>query len=135
MINRLGFFAIDPPCYWISIFTGLIDKYDNRRYVYFMSSNDTILMRMRELSPDIGLCVGEREHYQIVDRAIAMGIDRVQLFKPYFNEEMIAKAKAHGIKLNVFWSDDPEEARRFLDMGIDCILTNDYLKVKNGTKI
>ena len=113
----------------------LIDKYDNRRYVYFMSANDTILMRMRELSPDIGLCVGEREHYQIVDRAIAMGIDRVQLFKPYFNEEMIAKAKAHGIKLNVFWSDDPEEARRFLDMGIDCILTNDYLKVKNGTKI
>jgi hypothetical protein len=26
----------------------------------------------------------------------------------------------------VFWSDDPEEAKKFIDMGIDTILTNDY---------
>ena len=32
----------------------------------------------------------------------------------------------NGIICNVFWSDDPEEAEKFLDMGIDVILTNDY---------
>ena len=32
----------------------------------------------------------------------------------------------YGILCNVFWSDDPEEAKHFLDMGIDTILTNDY---------
>lgn len=110
----------------------LIDKYDNRRYVYFMSSNTALLQQMGRLAPDIARCVGEREHFEIVNRAIELGIDRVQLFKPYFNEEMIAKAKAHGIKMNVFWSDDPEEAKRFLDMGVDCILSNDYLNVKTG---
>jgi len=26
----------------------------------------------------------------------------------------------------VFWSDNAEETERFLDMGIDVILTNDY---------
>ena len=67
-----------------------------------------------------------------MNRAIELGIDRVQLFKPYFNEEMILKAKQHGVKLNVFWSDEPEEAHRFLDMGIDCILTNDYLNIKTA---
>ena len=63
-----------------------------------------------------------------------MGIDRVQLFKPYFNDEMIQKAKEHGIILNLFWSDDPEEAQMYLDKGIDCVLTNDFLKIKNALK-
>lgn len=38
-------------------------------------------------------------------------------------------ASAHGIICNVFWSDDPEETARFLDMGIDVILTNDYHRI------
>ena len=44
----------------------------------------------------------------------------------YFNKEMIDKAHENGIRCNVFWSDDPEETKKFIDMGIDTILTNDY---------
>jgi phosphoenolpyruvate-protein kinase (PTS system EI component) len=55
----------------------------------------------------------------IVDRAISLGCHKVQLFKPHFNQEMIDKAHAHGITCNIFWSDDPEEAKAFLAMGID----------------
>ena len=39
---------------------------------------------------------------------------------------MVDKAHAHGIRCNVFYADDPEEANRYLDMGIDTILTNNY---------
>ena len=39
---------------------------------------------------------------------------------------MIDKAHEHGIKCNVFWSDNPNETEDFLNMGIDTILTNDY---------
>ena len=42
---------------------------------------------------------------------------------------MIEKAHKNGIQCNVFWSDDPEEAKLFLHMGIDTILTNDYHRV------
>jgi glycerophosphoryl diester phosphodiesterase len=42
---------------------------------------------------------------------------------------MIDKAHANGILCNVFWSDDAEECERFLDMGTDCILTNDYNRI------
>ena len=42
---------------------------------------------------------------------------------------MIDRAHANGIACNVFWSDDPEETERFLDMGIDTILTNDYNRI------
>ena len=44
------------------------------------------------------------------------------------------KAHAHGILCNVFWADDPEEALEYLKMGIDTILTNDYLAVYNRVK-
>jgi glycerophosphoryl diester phosphodiesterase len=64
-----------------------------------------------------------------VDRAIELGCEKVQLFRPYFNKEMVEKAHAHGILCNVFWSDDEESCREYLDMGIDCILTNDYLAI------
>ena len=39
---------------------------------------------------------------------------------------MIDRAHENGILCNVFWSDDPEETVKFLDMGIDTILSNDY---------
>ncbi len=110
----------------------LIRKYDCARYVYFMSSTPARLKAALEYAPDICCCMGAgQDRWKIVDNAIATGCKKVQLFKPYFNQEMIDKAHAHGIKCNVFWSDDPEETVKFLDMGIDTILTNDYLSIKN----
>ena len=39
------------------------------------------------------------------------------------------KDHINGIVCNVFWSDEPEETREFLRMGIDTILTNDYNRI------
>ena len=65
----------------------------------------------------------------LVNRAIALGAYKVQLFKPHFNQETVDRAHAHGILCNVFYADDPTEAKHYLDMGIDTVLTNDYLRV------
>mgnify|MGYP003311480441 CR=1 FL=1 len=108
----------------------LIRKYDCSRHVYFMCGNDVILQQLGVLAPDISRCVGAgSDEWGIVDRAIRMGCQKVQLFKPYFNQEMINKAHAHGIICNVFWSDDPSETKDFLEMGIDVILTNDFNRI------
>ena len=105
----------------------LVRKYDCEKYVYFMSGNDQVLAQLCELAPDLARCCGGGDApYEIVERAIKYGCKKVQLFKPYFNQEMIDKAHANGIACNVFWSDDPDETEKFLDMGIDTILTNDY---------
>ena len=105
----------------------LIDAYDCRRYVYFMTGNDTVLQQLAVLAPDICRCCGGGDApWQIVERAIKYNCKKVQLFKPYFNEAMIQKAHEHGILCNVFWSDEVAEAKQFLAMGIDTILTNDY---------
>jgi glycerophosphoryl diester phosphodiesterase len=113
----------------------LIRKYDCEKHVYFMTTNDAMIKKVMEYAPDISVCVGwdgNKEPMSIVDRAIALRAKKVQLFKPYFNQETINKAHEHAIACNVFWSDDPEEAISYRNMGIDCILTNDYLKIKNA---
>ena len=111
----------------------LIRKYDCVPYCYFMSNDDAVQRMAAEEAPDIARCqgAGSDDRWAVVDRAIENGCTKVQLFKPYFDQAMIDRAKAAGIKVNVFWSDDPEEARRFLEMGCDTILTNEYLKVRS----
>lgn len=108
----------------------LIRKYDCSRHVYFMCGNDVILQQLGQLAPDIARCVGAGDdEWNLVDRAIRLGCQKVQFFKPYFNQAMIDKAHKHGIICNVFYSDDPEETKQFLDMGIDVILTNDFNRI------
>ena len=115
----------------------LIDKYDCRKYVYFMSSS-AILEMAKNLAPDIPRCAGGgptlETRWDIVDRAIATGCQMVQFFKPCYSKELVDKAHAHGIICNVFWSDDPKETRELLEMGMDTILTNDYHLIAEEVK-
>lgn len=113
----------------------LIDKYDCRNYVYLMCVNNNVLKMAGEMAPDLCLCCGAgKDPWGIVDRAIKYGCKKVQLYKPYFNQEMIDKAHKHGIICNVFWSDDPVEAVNFLKMGINTILTNDFNIVSQAVR-
>ena len=114
----------------------LVRKYECEKYIYFMISRNDVIRQFKTYAPDIAICVGhdKRTPWSIVDRAIELGCHKVQLFKPYFNQEMIDKAHEHGILCNVFCADEPEEARRYREMGIDTILTNNYLVVRNALK-
>jgi len=110
----------------------LIKKYDCEKYVYFMTGDDALLERLQREYPEILRCCGggsDTKRWNIVDRAIRYGCQKLQFVKGYFNQEMVDKARANGIITNVFWSDDPEETEKFLDMGIDTILTNDYNRI------
>ncbi|MBQ7236977.1 MAG: hypothetical protein IJX03_07515 [Clostridia bacterium] len=115
----------------------LIRKYDCEKHVYFMISHDGVIKQFMEYAPDISVCIGHlaTRAWEIVERAIEHGAKKVQLFKPYFNQETVDKAHANGIKCNVFYADDPEEAKKYIEMGIDTILTNDYLAIKNALDI
>ena len=113
----------------------LINKYDCREYVYFMTGNSPLLAMAQKYYPDICRCAGAGDNpWEIVDTAIKYNCKKVQLFKPYFNEEMIKKAHDNGIICNVFYADEEEEAQRYLDMGISTILTNDYNIISQTVK-
>ena len=114
----------------------LIEKYDCERHVYFMSTNTEKLVKMRERLPYSGYCQGAGlGNAKMVEAAIANRFDKVQFVKdsPY-SKELVDKCHENGIKCNMFWSDDPEEARGFFEMGIDCVLTNDFQRVLDGVR-
>jgi len=120
----------------------LIRKYDCEKYCYFMSTVP-VLKQMREIAPDIARCAGANRivGYDLVEMALEVGGSKIQLYKPHFEhygpnyiEEIVERAHRHGIAVNIFWSDDPEEAARFLAMGVDTILTNDFHRVSRVAK-
>ena len=114
----------------------LLKKYDQMEHVYLMASADVMKVAL-ELAPEIPRCMAadifghpvSETGWHIIDRAVEYRCVKVQLFKPYFSPEMIETAHSYGIRCNLFWSDDPEEAAGFFRMGVDTILTNDYLSV------
>jgi len=108
----------------------LIRKYDCAKYVYFMTGNDTLMKQFGAIAPDICRCVGGGNARDlVVERAIEMGCQKVQFMRGHFSKEKIELAHAHGIRCNIFWSDDPAEAAEWLDWGMDVILTNDYQRM------
>ena len=119
----------------------LIKKYDCDRHVYIMASDFDLHTIFNELAPEIPRCMGafgeEKDHADIVDKAIEYKCQKVQFYKPYFkyfSPDMIKKAHENGIRCNLFESDDVDEAIKYLEMGMDTILTNEYLKISNAVK-
>ena len=114
----------------------LLKKYDQMQHVYLMASSE-VMKTALEIAPEIPRCMSadilgkplQETAWEIVDRAVEWRCSKVQLYKPYFNRELIENAHSLGILCNVFWSDDPKEAAEFFAMGADTILTNDYLTV------
>ena len=114
----------------------LIRKYDCERHVYFMSVNTEALLEMKKLLPFSGCCHGaERSNAEMIELAIQHGLDKVQLVSWFpFDKEMIDRCHANGIRVNFCQADKPCDAKYLFDMGVDCVLTNDYQIVSDGVK-
>ena len=115
----------------------LIRKYDCQKSVYFMTANDEKIAKVQKTAPDIRCCVGwngDKDPMSMVERAIKLDAYKIQLFKPYFNADTVKKAHENGILCNVFYADDIKEAKEYIDMGIDTILTNDYNLISNAVR-
>ncbi len=114
----------------------LIREYDCEKYVYLMIEKDDDIAMFKEYAPDIAVCIGHdfERNWAIVDRAIELGVERLQFYKPYYNQEMVDKAHAHGIICNVCWSNTREETQKFIEMGMDVILTDEFKRVQNWVK-
>lgn len=107
----------------------LLRKYDHDQHTFFMGTFGVMESALR-IAPDIRRCMGAfPDTWEIVERAIEYRCHKVQFFLPYLNEDMIRRAKENGIRCNLFFCDDFEEAKKYFASGIDTILTNDCLTV------
>ena len=63
-----------------------------------------------------------------------MRCEKVQFFKEHISKEKVDLAHEHGILCNAFYADTIERAEEYFNMGVDCILTNDYQRMYNAFK-
>lgn len=104
----------------------LIRGYDCMEHVYFCGRAD-IMEAASKVAPEIPRCMAagpDASKMDIVENAIRFQCAKLQFMKPYLNRTLIDKAHANGIRCNVFWSDDSEEATAFLRDGVDTVLSN-----------
>lgn len=119
----------------IKEFLALIEKYNAKQHVYVICGDDAFLEQLRGIDKDIYLCLAAKSDTQkMIERAMCYNCKKVQIVKKHLKPDMIEAAHKNGIRCNMFWSDDPEEALEFLQMGIDTILTNDYLRIAQVVK-
>jgi len=106
-----------------------IGRFGCRDSVY-LTGGGGVMEAALALAPDVERCCLEGHmNYTIVKNAIKRKAQRVQFFKPFFTQAMIDEAHAHGIRCNVYFADDPQEASAFFRMGMDTVLTNDCVKI------
>ena len=65
----------------------------------------------------------------MIDRALKYDCKKIQWYMDQFDQELIDRAHALGIINNVFYADTPEKCEKYLHMGMDTILTNDYNRI------
>ena len=86
---------------------------------------------VQDYAPDVircCLCAQSTPDDQI-DRALKYDCARLQ-FSRKVAAEGAARAHEEGLINNLFWSDELEDARTYVAMGIDVVLTNEANKLK-----
>ena len=114
----------------------MLEEYDCEEHAYFMARPE-VFAACDEVAPHICRCMGAgpfRAEKKIIEDALQWNCSKIQLFKPYFDADMIKRAHDLGLKCNFFYSDDPAEAVELVRMNIDTILTNDYYRVAQAVK-
>ncbi len=115
----------------------LIRKYDCEKHVYFSTEQDELIRQIKGYDTDLTCCMiqsKDSDPTAFIDRAIASGAYKVQLYNLYCNRSMVQKAHADGILCGLYCSNDPKEVIRALEMGVDTVLTDDFFAVYNEIK-
>lgn len=114
-----------------------VRQYDCAQHVYFASNSDRAARLLHEMAPEMRYCLiwnGTENADELVSRAIDCGAYKVQFDREHIDAAAVTRAHEHGILCNLFYSDDPEDAKRFWAMGVDTILTNELLHVQSTCK-
>ena len=92
---------------------------------YIAGCTPEVLGYARDCAPEIerACLLSQGDPGEQVRLAVTYGCSRVQ-FGRHVSDTDIAAARERGLTCNLFWSDDPDDARQWAERGIDVILTN-----------
>ncbi|MCD6519264.1 MAG: hypothetical protein J7M05_05005 [Anaerolineae bacterium] len=91
---------------------------------YIATSAEQIAL-VRELCPELRVCnMTHQREGDYLELSIRIHSDLVQFFAQDLTPELVQQAHQAGILVNVFYANDVETMYRFLNWGVDAILTD-----------
>jgi len=106
--------------------------------VIISSFNPFRLWRMRSLDPDLprGMLHGPNTPVYVRDLWFLPMVQPDALHPHYsmVNAAYMKRAHQWGVRVNVWTVDDPAEARRLMELGVDSIITNDPARLREVVK-
>lgn len=112
----------------------LIGQYDCALHVYLTSPSIEVLKRVRQHVPSLPLCLecdGSTAPSSVIEKVVAVGAQKLQLSSSCLDKQLINQAHASGLRCNCYCTDAPTQAKAYLDMGIDTLLTENCLALSN----
>lgn len=115
----------------------LIKKYDCEKYCYFTLYNETVLNQLRKVASHITRCAEASINdtcKDVVEKALRTESKKIQIHKMDFKKgvtnlsEMLERAHENGIICNISGLNNSEEIQEYFKMGVDTVLTDNYLK-------
>lgn len=107
----------------------LAEQHGISEQIYIAGDHD-VMKDVLQYAPEISrCCLAGQGGWNLVDFGMEYQCRRVQFPNKYCNQKQIKRAHDAGIICNLFYADEPDVARQFLDIGIDSILTNALAEV------
>ena len=109
----------------------LIRKHECEKHVYITSISPEHLEKFHEVAPEIARCYAfnciKSDPYKCIELCSHLGINKIQISDP--TREIIEYAHQKGLVCNIYYADDVDSAKRYLEMGADTILSNNILRI------
>jgi glycerophosphoryl diester phosphodiesterase len=96
-----------------------------------------VLQASQRVCPDIPRCCLENDGNgeMLLKNALELGCQRLQFRAHCYRQEDVDNALQSGLVTNMYFADDPEEARDAIDSGILGLLTNDIGTIRTYLKL
>ena len=108
----------------------LVERYDCEKYVYFSSGSDKVLRFLAEYAPQIGTCYCVYElDAGAISTACALGCKKLQFCECAYSEEGVVLAHSKGLRCNILFCGDTVQAKAYIDVGIDTLITENDTSV------
>ena len=113
----------------------LIKKYDLEKYVYFTTSSKKLIKTLLSVYPTCNICLkaNEDSSNEIVSTINELGVKKVYLPTNITNKNVIATLHDNDIIVSAF-ANDTISAKGLLYMGVDTVITEEFLTINNYLK-
>ncbi len=101
---------------------------DRKRENFYLAIDSSLIQVAKNIKSDVKICNMryQTDPWEYIEETKRVKAERLQFFTPSYEvtKDMVEKAHSYGIFVNVFFADTKEDMLKYINIGVDAILTN-----------